>query len=170
MSGLIIFLSIIGFAVFIVSKVRETPEVTDWQTPLGDTPNKKITPESINQNVDYKYYFKPTYQNILTIKALLFLCKADGQIREDELREIAKFLIQKQPEHNQTNEFYMIQNIKDLKPFTSAEYSAYIADQDKRNLLEFKKHMNSIFGTQKKNHPYEDILLSELQQAIDARI
>jgi len=122
------------------------------------------------QQTEYKtpsYIFKPTEVNKKIMRAMLYLAKADGQMRQEELDIIASFLISMQPEHKDTYIFWLTDQIKELKPYTTDEYYKFINQLNRSSLENFMTWMKSIFNTQKKNHPYEDILIAELQQAID---
>lgn len=113
------------------------------------------------------YIFKPTEVNKKIMRAMLYLAKADGQMRQEELDIIANFLIRMQPEHKDTCIYWLTDQIKELKPYTTEQYHEFISQLNKSSLENLMTWMKSIFNTQKKNHPYEDILISELQQAID---
>ena len=80
---------------------------------------------------------------------------------------IVEFLVRMQPEHSNTYSYYLTDRIKELKAYSTEQYKDFLTNLDKQSLLNFQTWMKSIFGTQKKNHPYEDILMSELQQAIE---
>ncbi len=132
--------------------------------------NKKIDKAYASfQSTEYNqptYVFNPSEVNKKIIRALLYFAKADGQMRQDELEIIANFLLRMQPEHKDTDIYYLTDRIKDLKPYSTEEYHGFIKQLDKSSLENLMTWMMSIFGTQKKNHPYEDILIEELKQAI----
>lgn len=116
-----------------------------------------------------KYIFDPSFSSTQILKAMLFISKADGQTREDELMVMVDFLKRNQPEHKQSADWYLAENIKALKPFTAEEYKGFLSELNKDYLVNFQTWVKSIIGTQRKNHPYEDILLEELQHLIKSK-
>lgn len=131
-------------------------------------PIQQISPAP--QPIHANYFFKPTRDNCEVIKALLFLGKADGQLRENELAIIVNFLTRIQPEHADTPYWYLLENIKQMRPFEVHEYQSFIQSLNYSGKKNFMAYMQEIFGTQKKNHPYEDILIKELEQEISGNI
>lgn len=119
------------------------------------------TTYSENKNI-----FKPTAETVMILRALLFLGRADGKLMPKEIEIMINCLISQQPEHKQSDRWYLGECIKELKAFNEAEYVQFVDalnTNSKKGLLSL---LRSIFGTQTKNHPYEDRLLNDLQRAI----
>lgn len=129
---------------------------------------KSVSDKSETSTVNYKestrveYFFRPTENNLNCIKLLLFIGKADGQLRENEVDVIVDFFVKCQPEHSTVPQNFIASNIKEINPFNVDEYKEYINNMDKTTLTNFDSWVKKIIGTQKKNHPYEDILLNEI--------
>jgi hypothetical protein len=116
-----------------------------------------------------KYLFEPSDGVYQLIKALLYVGKADGQLREDEVGIIIDFLYQQQPEHRDSDLQYLAIKIRETKPFSTTEYNSCINSLGKDNLVGFIWWCKKITGTQKKNHPFEDHLLAELQTLLASK-
>lgn len=153
-----LFLTVIFIFIFIWliyasidSKTKQKPLFTTTVTYSND-PSSNI--------------FDPTHETREILKAFLFLAKADGAIREAELKVMINFLVRQQSEHSNSAEWYLMDRIKELQPYTEAEYMQFVEFLDlssKKNLLTWLKN---ILNTQKSNHPYEERLLNDLQRSI----
>lgn len=157
MGGFLFFLIVVAVIWFFIKKSEnKQPQYTNSSHYTEDIPPTN-------------YVFKPTDINRKIISGLLHIAKADGQVRQEELEIITNFLVRMQPEHQNTPIYYISDRIKqDIKPYTAEEYNKFVEQLDKSSLENLMTWMKSIIGTQKTNHPYEDILLKELQRAIDA--
>lgn len=162
MELLIILIIVSLFIIWFTNRIKQksNPSSNQYQTPLGTPPATTYTPPT--------NFFRPSESSLQIIKALIYLCKADGQMRDEEIMIIINFLKRQQPEHKDCSDWYLISEIRELKWFTEKEYHAFINDLSKDSLLNLKTWMQSIFGTQKKNHPYEDILFNQLQERINS--
>lgn len=112
------------------------------------------------------YIFNPTRKNREFIRSLIFMGKADGQLREPECCVIKDFLVCAQPEHKETPLDYMISNLRETKSMSAAEYRTYLdslTDIELCSLLEWSKEVTD---TQKTRHPFEDYLLDDIKTRI----
>lgn len=113
-----------------------------------------------------KYIFNPTYSNRRCIQALIFIAKADGQFREEEAQVMARLLCKLQPEHLESQNCYMIDQIKNLPKIGYAEYKELVSSMNIDQLTEFFRQAQLIVGTQEKVHPFEEVLLDNLKEQI----
>ena len=114
------------------------------------------------KTIEVPYIFKPTPENLLFIRALIFIGKADGQLRENEILIINDYLRNKQPEHQTNPDNYAVEKIRELKPFKSSEYKTYINALTSDQINDFIVWTRKIIGTQKTIHPFEEYLLDDL--------
>lgn len=110
-----------------------------------------------------KYIFNPTAGNRKCIQALVFIAKADGQFREEEAQVIARLLCKLQPEHSESQNIYLVDQIKKLPKIGYAEYKNLVNSMTSKQLIEFIKQAQIIIGTQEKVHPFEEVLLDNLK-------
>lgn len=162
--GWIIFIVLFSaFLIWIAKKEKpkeKTGNSTPYPTNISTSPVAAYTPPPPTN------FYRPSESSLQIIKGLIYLCKADGQMRDEEVMIIVNFLKRQQPEHKECGDWYLISKIREEKWFTENEYHAFINELSKDSLLNLKTWMQSIFGTQKKNHPYEDILFNQLQERI----
>lgn len=137
-----------------------------WVISLKKEPESPVFATIESSNKPVSYVFSPSPDNLKIIKALLHLGKADGQLRDNEAEFIINYLVRAQPEHTGTPAWYLLQCIREIKAFTAEEHTNFLDDLDKSSLEKYLTWMNLIFKTQKKNHPYEDILLADLKSRI----
>lgn len=169
MGGFLFLLLLVSVAIIVYRIIYTDNKKTNQQQAHANF-TYQVSVSDHHQLKEYetpKYIFEPTEVNKKIMRAMLYLAKADGQMRQEELDIIANFLIRMQPEHKDTYIYWLTDRIKELKPYTTDEYHNFLRQLDKSSLENLMTWMKSIFNTQKKNHPYEDILLYELQQAID---
>jgi hypothetical protein len=96
------------------------------------------------------------------ISKLIFIGKADGQLRENEVLVLVALLHEKHPEHKEVPIDYLVERVREIKPPKTAEYRQYIGELNKSDLELFRLWVGRILGTQNKNHPFEEYLLEEL--------
>jgi len=161
--GIISLLICIAVVMFLIGKFRKTPVIENFNSSPKSESEITATPD------DKKYFFEPSEDITKFIRSLIYIGKADGQLREDEVTIIADFLIQQQPEHKQSDRWYLISCIKEIKPFTTEQYNQFIRQLDQDNLKVLARWYKRIIETQKKNHPFEDHLLLEIQNMINGK-
>ena len=154
---ILVIVAIVGF--FYYRRQEEFKKIPE----INRVEENKIQTEEENY---IRSIFSPTTDNMTTMQALVFIAKADGQMREPECLVISEFLKSKQPEHINNTDSYMIERIREIKPLSTKEYKSFIsALADDVN--SFTLWVYKIFGTQKKNHPFEEYLIEELKQLSD---
>ena len=111
--------------------------------------------------------YNPTKQNLEFMQALVFMAKADGQMREPERRIIAGYLIHVQPEHKEDFADYIAECVRDIEYLKSGDYKAYLNKLDKQELQSLLLWSQRVAGTQKNIHPFAEYLLEDIQARIN---
>lgn len=136
------------------------------QTTTNKFPEIKVTcytSESDYQKANPQYTYNPNEVSTQFMRMLIYFGKADGQLRDDEIKIIAEFLRSEQPEHKQSDTSYLISCIREIKPFTAEEYKEFLGYLSKDTIKKITIWCGLVVGTQRKNHPFEDHLLDELE-------
>ena len=150
--GVFITLIIIGLIIYAITKTGNSQKtISPSITVTYSTPEPS------------KFMFQPIKPTRDFMRALMYIGKADGQLREEELIVIASYLKEVQPEHKDCDETSLAMNIRDISKFDKDEYYKYINTLSGDQKCIFIKYAKKIIGTQKTVHPYEAHLLSELE-------
>jgi hypothetical protein len=115
------------------------------------------------QNTPTKFVFNPTAENMAFREALFFIGKSDGQLRESERSEMIAYLREVQPEHQESSNYFLDEQIKNLTFLKSKEYKQYIDDLNNKSLRLLFAWSKRIAATQSKMHPFTEYLLEDLE-------
>lgn len=172
-------LGIIALSVFMYRQIcprkkenHKLPERKDVQEAteniLAIEPQISIT-VTHGENIDdeVKYFYEPTKETKDFIKALIFIGKADGQLREVECSIIYDYLIVAQPEHKDTYAEYIISRIRETRQYSSREYKNFLNNLTSDRMQELLKWSARIVNTQKSIHPFEEYLLEEISNRLN---
>ena len=110
--------------------------------------------------------FEPTRENKQIMKALVFIGKADGQLRENECEVIAEYLKSVQPEHETTPTVVIGWQVRDMDRIEYIDYKKILNNMSKSQAETFLMWANRVVNTQDKVHPFEEVLLDNIKEHI----
>lgn len=110
--------------------------------------------------------FEPTRENKQIMQALVFIGKADGQLRENECDVVAEYLKFAQKEHLTTDTSYIAFRARELKNIEYIEYKKTLKNMNKPQAEVFFMWASRVVNTQDKIHPFEEVLLDNIKEHI----
>lgn len=159
METFVVLVVIVG-GLYALVKFLEKPD----QKPEAQQPSDETSPPSSYNEPPIIY--DPTTENIRIMQALVFIGKADGQLRENECEVIAEYLKSAQPEHQSTTTTYIGWQVRDMPRIEYIDYKKILKGMDSTRAQNFLYWAIKVVGTQNKVHPFEEVLLDNIKEYI----
>jgi len=125
-------------------------------------------PPPINiELTENKYLFNPAPATNDFMKALIFIARSDGRLTETERNVVIDYLKNAQPEHTESPNHWIHEDIKNLPQIGQNEFKKYLESLDGKT-VKLLYHWSKVITENKKTlHAYTEHLMTEIENRVN---